>query len=96
VGFVVDKTALVQVFSEYFGLSYQAFHRLRENSSSSLSSSSSSRAGIIGQKMASVILDSVQHHSKEKKSDWFAYCLTDQQADHITKIRIFTHSFYYM
>jgi hypothetical protein len=28
VGFVVDKAALMQVFSEYFGFLCQAFHRL--------------------------------------------------------------------
>jgi hypothetical protein len=28
VGFVVDKAALGQVFSEYFGLHYQSFHRM--------------------------------------------------------------------
>jgi hypothetical protein len=27
VGFVVDKAALGQVFSEYFGFPYQSFHR---------------------------------------------------------------------
>jgi hypothetical protein len=27
-GFVVDKAALTQVFSEYFGVPCQAFHRL--------------------------------------------------------------------
>jgi hypothetical protein len=28
VGFVVDKTAMGQVFFEYFGFPYQSFHRL--------------------------------------------------------------------
>jgi hypothetical protein len=27
-GFVVDKEALIQVFSEYFGFPYETFHRL--------------------------------------------------------------------
>jgi hypothetical protein len=30
-GFVVEKAAKVQVFSEYFGLPCQAFHRLLHN-----------------------------------------------------------------
>jgi hypothetical protein len=31
VGFVMDKVALEQVFSEYFGFPYQSFHRLLHN-----------------------------------------------------------------
>jgi hypothetical protein len=31
VGFVVDKAALGQVFSEYFGLPYQSFHQFLHN-----------------------------------------------------------------
>jgi hypothetical protein len=49
VGFVVDKVALGQVFSEYFGFSSQfAFHRLLHTHHLS------SVAGIIGQLMADV------------------------------------------
>jgi hypothetical protein len=46
VGFVVDKVALEQVFSEYFGFSYQfSFHQLLHNHPHL-----SSGAGTIGQK----------------------------------------------
>jgi hypothetical protein len=48
VGFVVDKVALVQVFSEYFGFPCQfSFHRL-------LHTHLSSGAGTIGQLVADV------------------------------------------
>jgi hypothetical protein len=48
VGFVVDKVALGQVFSEYFGSPYQfSFHRL-------LHTHLSSGAGTIGQTVADV------------------------------------------
>jgi hypothetical protein len=46
VGFVVDKVALVQVFSEYFGFPFQSsFHQLLHNHPYL-----SSEAGTIGQK----------------------------------------------
>jgi hypothetical protein len=55
VGFVVDKTALGQVFSEYFGFPCEALHRLLHTHHHS-----SSGAGTIGQIAASVIVESVQ------------------------------------
>jgi hypothetical protein len=50
VGFVVDKVALGQVFSEYFGFPYQfAFHRLLH-----VHHHLSSEAGTMGQLLADV------------------------------------------
>jgi hypothetical protein len=62
VEYVVDKAALEQVFSEYFSFPYQAFHWLLHTHHQS----SSSRPGIIDHLVASVIVDSVPLHPKEK------------------------------
>jgi hypothetical protein len=60
VGFVVNKVALGQVFSEYFGFPCQAFHRLLHTHHHP-----SSGAGIIGQVVPSGLnLTSPQGHLK--------------------------------
>jgi hypothetical protein len=59
VRFVVDKVALEQVFSEYFGFPCQfSFQRLLHNHHLS------SGAGTIGQLVASYQVDSVSPHPK--------------------------------
>jgi hypothetical protein len=62
VGFVVDKVALGQVFSEYFGIPCQSsFHRLIHNHHRS------SGAGTIGQLWPSYQVDSVSPHPEKLK-----------------------------
>jgi hypothetical protein len=64
VGFVVDKVALGQVFSEYFGFPCQfSFHRLLHTHRHL-----SSGAGTIGQILADVPSDSVSPQETKKKS----------------------------
>jgi hypothetical protein len=62
--FVVDKVALEQVFSEYFGFPCQlSFHRLLQIHHHLLSA-----AGTIGQLVTDLQVDSVSlHHKKERK-----------------------------
>jgi hypothetical protein len=66
-GFVVDKVALGQVFSEYFGFPCQSsFHHLLHNHHLS------SGAGTIGQQWPTYEVDSVSPHReklKKKKTD---------------------------
>jgi hypothetical protein len=62
VGFVVDKMALGQVFSEYFGFSCQSsFHQLLHNLHRS------SGAGTIGQQWPTYQVDSVSPHPEKLK-----------------------------
>jgi hypothetical protein len=64
VGFVVDKVALGQVFSEYFGFPYQSFHQLLYKHHLS------SGAGTIGQQWPTYQVDSLSvspHPGKLKK-----------------------------
>jgi hypothetical protein len=60
-GFVVDKTALGQIVSEYSGFSCQSFHRLFDT----LYHKSSSGVGTVAQEVASVIVVSVPLHLKK-------------------------------
>jgi hypothetical protein len=61
VRFVVDKVALGQVFSEYFGFSCQSsFHQLLHNHHLSY------RAGTIGQQWLTYQVDSVSPHPEER------------------------------
>jgi hypothetical protein len=68
VGFVVDKSALVQVFSEYFGFPCQSFYRLHYTHHHP----SSSGARIIGHLVATATVDLVPLHpmkqTKKKNS----------------------------
>jgi hypothetical protein len=60
VGFVVDKVALGQIFSEYFGFPCQSsFHRLLHNHHRS------SGAGTIGQQWLTYQVDSVSPHPEK-------------------------------
>jgi hypothetical protein len=62
VGFVVDKVALGQIFSEYFGFPCQSsFHRLLHNHPRS------SGTGTIGQQWPTYQLDSVSPHPEKLK-----------------------------
>jgi hypothetical protein len=82
-GFVVDKVALGQVFSKYFGFSCQSsFHQLLHNHHHL-----SSGAGTIGQQWLTYQVDSVSPHPKKlfKK-----YCLS---ADH-TGAEVYPGSFH--
>jgi hypothetical protein len=73
VGFVVDKVALGQVFSEYFGFPCQSsFHQLLHNHHHL-----SSGAGTIGQQWPTYQVDSVSPHpEKQKKKAVFFYILS--------------------
>jgi hypothetical protein len=63
VGFVVDKVALGQVFSEYFGFPCQSsFHRLLHNHHHL-----STGAGTIGQQWPTYQVDSVSPHPNKLK-----------------------------
>jgi hypothetical protein len=63
VGFVVDKVALGQVFSEYFGFPCQSsFHQLLNNHHHK-----SSGAGTIGQQWPTCQVDSVSPHPEKLK-----------------------------
>jgi hypothetical protein len=64
VGFVVNKTALLQVFSEYFGFPYQAFHRLLHTHHHP---SIIMRGWYNRPVMAPAIVDSVPLHPKKQK-----------------------------
>jgi hypothetical protein len=61
VGFVVDKAELGQLFTEYFGFSYQSFHRLLHTHHHP-----SSRAGTIGR----IVADVPPQPKKQKKKKW--------------------------
>jgi hypothetical protein len=62
VGFVVDKVALGQVFSEYFGFPFQSsFHQLLHNHNRS------SGTGTIGQQWPTYQVDSVSAHPEKLK-----------------------------
>jgi hypothetical protein len=65
VEFPVDKEAQGQVSSKYFGFPCQAFHQLLHTRCHP----SSSRVGTIGHLVASVTVDSVPLHPKEKKAN---------------------------
>jgi hypothetical protein len=66
VGFVVDKVAMGQVFSEYFGFPWQSsFHRLLHNHHRS------SGTGTIGQQWPTYQVDSVSPHSEKLKKKLF-------------------------
>jgi hypothetical protein len=71
VGFVVDKVALRQAFSEYFGFPSQSFHLVLHTHHHPSSSSSSSISMIRGwysrPVVASVIVDSAPVHPKGKE-----------------------------
>jgi hypothetical protein len=65
VGFVADKVALGQIFSEYFGFPCQfAFHQLLHNSHHHFSS----EAGKIGQLAAAVPVDPISPREKSERS----------------------------
>jgi hypothetical protein len=69
VGFVVEKVALEQVFSEYFGFPCQSsFHRLLHNHHHL-----SSGAGTIGQQWPSYQVDSVSPHPEKLKKTCFLF-----------------------
>jgi hypothetical protein len=69
VGFVVDKVALGQVFSEYFGFPCQSsFHQLLHNHHHL-----SSGAGTIGQQWAMYQVDSVSPHPEKLKKQRTTY-----------------------
>jgi hypothetical protein len=71
VGFVVDKVALAQVFSEYFCFPFQSsFHQLLHNHHHP-----SSGAGTIGQQWPTYQVDSVSPHPEKlkKKKTTYAY-----------------------
>jgi hypothetical protein len=62
VGFVVDKAALGQVFSEYFGFPCQSFHRfLHHHNYPGLAQYT------IGDRTVEWTLDSTAHYTKLKK-----------------------------
>jgi hypothetical protein len=63
-GFVVDKVALEQVFSEYFGFSCQSFHRLLHTHQHPLL-----WAGAIGQ-----AVDSVSSHPNKETHNMMSDC----------------------
>jgi hypothetical protein len=64
VGFVVDKAALGQIFSQYFDLPCQIFHRLLHAHNHPLSSTT----GTAGHLVASVIVNSVPLYPKKRNS----------------------------
>jgi hypothetical protein len=63
VEFVVDKTALGQVFSEYFSFLCQSFHQLLHTNHQQ-----SSRTGTMGQIVAILPSDSISPHPKKEVS----------------------------
>jgi hypothetical protein len=75
VGFVVDKVALGQVFSEYFGFPCQSsFHRLLYNHHQS------SGAGTIGQEWPTYQVDSVSPHPEKLKKNSFLIMLVNHES----------------
>jgi hypothetical protein len=73
VGFVVDKVALGQGFSEYFGFPcHSSFHQLLHNHHLS------SRAGTIGQEWPTYQVDSVSPHPEKLKKENYVTTLFQQ------------------
>jgi hypothetical protein len=68
---MVDKVALVQVFSESFGFSCHTFHRFLHT----YRNLSSFGAGTIGHLVTSVIVDSVPLQPKKEKKSLLLYLL---------------------
>jgi hypothetical protein len=64
-GFVVNKVALGQVFSELFGSPYQEFHRMPHTHHHT----ESPGAGTVGHLVPSVILEEVPLHLKKNNNN---------------------------
>jgi hypothetical protein len=74
VGFVVDKAALGQVFSEYFGVSCYSFHRLLHTHHHP-----SSGAGTVRQIVADVQSGFILTQPQEKRSLSIAFYILNTQ-----------------